>query len=185
MVVYPNAAPSTLSDSHRRMLLDESGMDPGVAEERGYHTARRRSEAPEILKGYQRKPGLVLPTLSPDGITRSCQLRPDKPRKDRKGKPLKYETPGGSGAILDVHPRMCEEVRSGTGDLWITEASRKPTLSRAGTYRPSGSSASGTSSATARCFPAGITSPYRAGASASSTTTTSWSKRACSSPSNG
>ena len=125
MVVYPNAAPSTLSDSHRRMLFQESGIDPGVAEERGYHTARLRSEAPEILKDYQRKPGLVLPTLSPDGITRSCQLRPDKPRKDRKGKPLKYETPGGSRAILDVHPRMVEEVRSGTGDLWITEGIKK------------------------------------------------------------
>jgi ribosomal protein S19E (S16A) len=114
-----------LSESHRRMLFEESGIDPGVAEERGYHTARTRSEAPEILKGYQRKPGLVLPTLSPDGITRSCQLRPDKPRKDKKGKPLKYETPGGSGAILDVHPRMREEVRSGTGDLWVTEGIKK------------------------------------------------------------
>jgi hypothetical protein len=107
------------------MLFSESGIDPGVAEERGYHTARRRSEAPEILKGYQRKPGLVVPTFSPDGITRSCQLRPDKPRKDKKGKPLKYETPGGSGAILDVHPRMREEIRSGTGDLWITEGIKK------------------------------------------------------------
>jgi hypothetical protein len=107
------------------MLFEESGIAPGVAEERGYRTARSRSGTPEILKGYQRKPGLVVPTLSPDGITRSCQLRPDKPRKDRKGKPLKYETPGGSGAILDVHPRMRERVRSGTGDLWVTEGIKK------------------------------------------------------------
>jgi ribosomal protein S19E (S16A) len=125
MVVYPNAAPSTLSDSHRRQLFEESGIDSGVAEERGYRTARSRSGTPEILKGYQRKPGLVVPTFSPDGITRSCQLRPDKPRKDKTGKPLKYETPGGARAILDVHPRMCEEVRSGTGDLWVTEGIKK------------------------------------------------------------
>ena len=89
MTSYPNRKPRTLSDSHRRMLFEESGIDPGVAEERGYRTARSRSGTPEILKGYQRKPGLVVPTFSPDGTTQSCQLRPDKPRKDKKGKPLK------------------------------------------------------------------------------------------------
>ena len=125
MTLYPNRRPRTLSDSHRRMLYEESGIDPGVAEERGYRTGSGRSGTPEILKGYQRKPGLVVPTFSPDGITRSCQLRPDKPRKDKKGKPLKYETPGGSKVVLDVHPRMREEVRSGTGDLWITEGIKK------------------------------------------------------------
>jgi hypothetical protein len=96
-----------------------------VAEERGYYTARARSEVPEAFKGYQRKPGLVVPTFSPDGTTQSCQLRPDKPRKDKKGKPLKYETPGGTAAILDVHPRMALAVRNADQDLWITEGIKK------------------------------------------------------------
>jgi hypothetical protein len=110
MVVYPNAAPSTLSDSHRRMLFDESGIDPGVAEERGYRTARSRSGTPEILKGYQRKPGLVLPTLSPDGTTQSCQLRPDKPRKDKKGKPLKSRNRKGRA---DTRPNQQSPKKEG------------------------------------------------------------------------
>jgi DNA-binding transcriptional ArsR family regulator len=106
------------------MLFEESGIEPEVAAERGYRTTRSRSELVEF-KTYQRRAGLVVPIYSPDGITRSAQLRPDTPRKDRKGKPLKYETPGGSRVILDVHPRMREEVRSGGGDLWITEGIKK------------------------------------------------------------
>ncbi len=117
--------PLTLSSHHRRMLLDESGISPEVAAERGYYTARRRSEVPEAFPNYQRRLGLVVPICSPDGRTRSAQLRPDNPRKDRKGKPRKYETPGNSRVVLDVHPRMLEEVRSGTGDLWITEGVKK------------------------------------------------------------
>jgi hypothetical protein len=107
------------------MLFEESGISPEVAEERGYYTARRRSEVPEAFKDYQRKPGLVVPMFSPAAETVSYQLRPDKPRKDKKGKPLKYETPGNSKVILDVHPRMLEEVRAGVGDLWITEGIKK------------------------------------------------------------
>src|SRR5215213_8944312 len=120
MTVYPNGQSRTLSDSHHRMLYDESGIDPGVAAERGYYTARRRSEAPEAFKDYQRKPGLVVPMFSPDGETVGYQLRPDRPRK---GGP-KYETPGGISPVVDVHPRMHEEVRSGSGPLLITEGAK-------------------------------------------------------------
>ncbi len=109
-----------LSREHRRMLFEESGIDPAVAEERGYYTARRRSEVPEAFKDYQRKPGLVVPMFSPDGETAGYQLRPDRPRK---GGP-KYETPGGISPVVDVHPRMLEEARSGDGPLLITEGAK-------------------------------------------------------------
>jgi hypothetical protein len=125
MAFYPNGGSFTLSRSHQEMLYGGSGIAPGVAAERGYYTARRRSEVPEAFKDYQRKRGLVVPVFSPDMITRSWQLRPDKPRKDKKGRPLKYETPGGSEVILDVHPRMLEEVRCGSRELWITEGIKK------------------------------------------------------------
>jgi hypothetical protein len=102
------------------MLYDESGIDPGVAAERGYYTARRRSEVPEAFKDYQRKAGLVVPMFSPDGETTGYQLRPDRPRK---GGP-KYESPGGISPVVDVHPRMLEEVRRGDGPLLITEGAK-------------------------------------------------------------
>src|SRR5215212_5619031 len=120
MSFYPNPESRTLSDSHRRMLFEGSGIDPAVAEERGYYTARLRSEVPGAFKDYQRKPGLVVPMFSPDGQTVGYQLRPDKPRK---GSP-KYETPGGISPVVDVHPRMLEEVRHGDGPLLITEGAK-------------------------------------------------------------
>ena len=72
MTYYPNSSRRTLSDSHRRMLYDESGISQEVAAERGYFTARSRSEVPEaFIKDYQRKPGLVAPMFSPDGVMES------------------------------------------------------------------------------------------------------------------
>jgi hypothetical protein len=63
---------------------------------------------------------LVVPMFSPDGETAGYQLRPDKPRK---GGP-KYETPGEISPVVDVHPRMLEEVRHGDGPLLITEGAK-------------------------------------------------------------
>jgi hypothetical protein len=102
------------------MLYDESGIDPGVARERGYYTARRRSEVPESFKNYQRRGGLVVPMFSPDGETVGYQLRPDRPRR---GGP-KYEAPEGISPIVDVHPRMREEVCHGDGPLLVTEGGK-------------------------------------------------------------
>ena len=110
-----------LTAAHRRMLHDESGVSPDVAAERGYYTARSRSEVPEVFKDYQRRPGLVVPMFSPDGETVGYQLRPDRPRK-KKGP--KYETPHGVSPVADVHPRMLEEARHGGGPLLITEGAK-------------------------------------------------------------
>ncbi len=117
MPLYTHNHAATLSDIHKRMLFTESAIDRGVALERGYYTARTRSEVPECFADYQRKPGLVIPMFSPDGETVGYQLRPDKPRKNGP----KYETPHGISPVVDVHPRMLEEARHGTGPLLVTE----------------------------------------------------------------
>jgi uncharacterized protein DUF3854 len=120
MTVYPKLARAMLSDPDRRMLLEESGLDAVVVAERGYFTARRGEDVPQDRGELPARPGLVIPMFSPDGITRSYQLRPH-----RKGKGPKYWTPTRSKVIVDVHPRMLEEVRHGDGDLWITEGCKK------------------------------------------------------------
>ena len=124
MTVYPNPTPNTLSDSHARILYEESGISPDVAAERGYYTARTSAEVPACFAGYQRKPGLVIPMFSPDGETIGYQLRPDRPRKKKNGEPLKYETPAGVPPVVDVHPRMLEEARKGDGLLVVTEGAK-------------------------------------------------------------
>ncbi len=114
------AAP-LLSPAHERMLLEESDIAPDVAMVRGYRTIKSRATLREYgFKDYQRRPGLLVPMHSPDGETVGYQLRPDRPRK---GGP-KYETPGGISPIIDVHPGMLKEVRSGDGALLITEGAK-------------------------------------------------------------
>jgi Domain of unknown function (DUF3854) len=119
--------PRPLSEEHRRMLERESAISPDVLAERGYFTAARRSEVPLIFtKEYQRRRGLVIPTLAPDGETESYRLRPDTPRRDKKNKPIKYETPTGASNILDVGTwRNLERVRDRLRDLWIVEGEKK------------------------------------------------------------
>ena len=95
------------------MLLEGYGIDPAIATERGYYTARSRSEVPESFAHYQRRLGLMVPMFSPDGVTQGWQLRPNKPRS----KGPKYETPAGSEVLVDCHPRMLEKVRDGDEPL--------------------------------------------------------------------
>ncbi len=121
----PVMVTGALSEPHRRMLIEESGIDAALVEERGYFTARRTAEVPPVFSTRQRRRGLVIPMFSPEGITRSSQLRPDKPMKDKKGKPAKYMTPTGVGNIIDVHPRNKEAVTDSSVDLWITEGVKK------------------------------------------------------------
>lgn len=116
---------TSLAENHGKMLFEESGIAPEIAAERGYATVTSRAELPDFKKYQRRAPALRVPIRSPDGETSSSQIRPDNPRKDKQGKPLKYETPGGSKAILDTHPRMRERVRSSLQDLWVTEGIKK------------------------------------------------------------
>lgn len=109
-----------LSPEHRRMLFEESGLDAGIAAERGYRTVRIRSELSEYPE-WQRRLGLYVPMFSPDGSSTSSQIRPNKPR--RKGP--KYETPAASKMLADVHPRNFEAVKDAGRDLWITEGVKK------------------------------------------------------------
>jgi hypothetical protein len=113
--------PPLLSDEHRRMLEVESGISPEVLEARGYYTATRRADVPDVFPEWQRRLGLVIPTYSPDGETVGYQLRPNK----RRARGPKYETPHSARIIVDVNPLMLEEVRSGLSDLWVTEGMRK------------------------------------------------------------
>src|SRR5215210_5883460 len=115
--------PKQLSENHRKMLFDESGIDPEVAAERVYTTVKSRTKLPEF-KRYQRRPGLLIPVQSPSGA-RGSRLRPDRPRNGKDGKPRRYEQPAGTPNMLDVHPRNMGAVGDVGTDLWITEGEKK------------------------------------------------------------
>jgi hypothetical protein len=108
-----------LSDEHRKMLEVESSISPKYIVGRGYYTASRLADVPEVFKGGQRRLGLVIPTYSPSGAT-GFRLRPNK----RISPGRKYEQPYGVGSILDVHPFNLERVRNPHIELWITEGEK-------------------------------------------------------------
>src|SRR5215211_3368779 len=118
---------STLLPAHRRMLLEESGISPAVVVGRGYYSAKTKAESARLgfSERQRRTPALVVPMYSPAGELVTHQIRPDSPRENGDGKPIKYETPSRSPIRLDVHPSQTEHVRDASVHLWITEGVKK------------------------------------------------------------
>jgi replicative DNA helicase len=112
---------------HQQQLVEESGITPQVILDRGYRTVTTKAELNRLgfSKTQQLAPALAIPMYGPTGELVTHQIRPDSPRKDRDGKPIKYETPAKSRVHLDVHPSQTERVKDREDPLWITEGVKK------------------------------------------------------------
>ena len=105
MTVYPNDAPRTLSDSHRRVHEVGSAIMREVLEENDVRTITRGRELPEGFSGRQRQraPGVLYACPRPNGRT-GYSFRPDAP--DPKNPGHKYEQPckalGAPGNVLAI-----------------------------------------------------------------------------------
>lgn len=123
---------SQLSEEHRVMLQEESGISRQVIRERGYRTIRDTRELREV--GFSASqchgPGLLIPISHVneeiEGISTvlKYQFRPDTARTV-DGKPVKYETPAGNKICLDVPRRSAELIADRNTALWITEGIKK------------------------------------------------------------
>jgi len=121
-----DAAIGELAAHHRVMLENESGIAHGVIEARGCRTVETKADLERLGFGRVQRnvPGLLFPIYGPGGEISLYQFRPDKPRiKD--GRPVKYETPGGSRMALDVHPFCRESLRDPGVPLFVTEGIKK------------------------------------------------------------
>src|SRR5215212_3873494 len=80
---------------HEQQLVAESGVAPQVILERGYRTVKTKAELKRLgfSTAQQRAPALAIPMYDPAGKLATHQIRPDSPREDGDGKPVKYETP--------------------------------------------------------------------------------------------
>lgn len=107
-------------------LLRASAVPPELARARGYVTVdtKRRLEQLGVTRTGRNVPGLLVPLRRKDGSVWGYQYRPDTPRL-RDGKPVKYETPTGQRAGLDVPPGVGPRLDDPAVPLWITEGSRK------------------------------------------------------------
>jgi hypothetical protein len=119
MTVYPTSQSHTLSESHRMMLFDDSGIDPPVEAERGTFTASRGKDVPQDHGWLPKKPGILFPIHTLDGGM-FYRLRPDN-----RGCFPKYMQPKGHANRLDIHPRQHERIKQPGGMRYVTEGERK------------------------------------------------------------
>jgi P4 family phage/plasmid primase-like protien len=108
-------------------MLEASNIDPDRAQRRGYKSmdTKKHLESIGIAKTGRNVPGLLVPLLRQDGGTWGWQYRPDQPRVNAKGKPVKYETPVGQRNGIDVPPGVGEQLGDPAVPLWITEGVKK------------------------------------------------------------
>jgi hypothetical protein len=113
---------------HHLDHLKQSAISSELIGWRGYRTIveQKQLEALGFAKQQCRVPGILIPLWGVDG---SCivghQFRPDSPRLNPKGKPIKYETPKGATNRLDCPP-VCQKLLADPRiPLWITEGVKK------------------------------------------------------------
>jgi hypothetical protein len=113
--------------------LKSSGISPLMAELRGYETVRAYRRLADLgfakdLSHPDHVPGLLIPQLDVRGSVWGYQYRPDSPRINAKGKPIKYESQtlgDGRRRGLDI-PMMCAgDVGNPKVEKWIVEGSLK------------------------------------------------------------
>ncbi len=114
-----------LFPQHAKLLAD-SAIPPELAHARGYVSVdtKKRLDGLSIARDGQNVPGLLIPLLGKDGSTWGYQYRPDTPRITN-GRVVKYETPRGQRAGLDVPPGIGPMLDDPKVPLWVTEGSRK------------------------------------------------------------
>jgi hypothetical protein len=120
---YPTQAP--LRPHHARELYDGSGIDPAIVAGRGCRSIRAAETACLGFAPSQQRDGLLLPRWNLAGVQDSCLLKPDVPRLDAKGKPIKYEAPFESIPHWDVHPDARHLLRDIAIPVYFTEGVKK------------------------------------------------------------
>jgi hypothetical protein len=116
-----------LSQDHKTMLFEESRLSTRVVVKRGYRTLTRKAELERLGFGrsQRRTPTLLVPIWSPAGEIVLYQTRPNEPRIDKHGRPVKYETPGGASMTLDCHPFCRGRLGDPNVPLFVTEGVKK------------------------------------------------------------
>jgi hypothetical protein len=66
-----------------------------------------------------------VPYLDIDGKPVLHQFRPDKPRVNKAGKPIKYETPEKAAMRLDMGVGQRELLKDPSVPLWVTEGGKR------------------------------------------------------------
>ena len=107
------------------VMLRDSGISDEVIEARGYKSVKYHDCPLYLFSEWQCMNGLLIPLHGTDGTIKGHQLRPYKPRTNKKGKTVKYETPTGESNFLDINPLMLHRIQQPREVIWITEGAKK------------------------------------------------------------
>lgn len=107
--------------------LKASAIFTEVIKERGYRSVLGKTDlkSASFSKAQQRAPGILIPLYSVDGSSIGYLYRPDNPRLNTKGKPIKYENPTGSSIRLDVLPRFQPMLANPEIPIFFVEGVKK------------------------------------------------------------
>lgn len=124
---------NALLPQHQKMLCD-AGITQEVIDHRGYESITCREELTSIGFDWKQAsvPGLLIPirhvnemVLKNNPTITYLQYRPDNPRTDGEGRPVKYEIAKGDSLCIDVPPASRPLLSDYTLPLWITEGAKK------------------------------------------------------------
>jgi len=106
--VFSDEVPELLQSHFEH--LQESGLSPDIIRERGYKSELGKAHLQSLGFGRSqcRTPAILVPLWGVDGEVVNYQIRPDIPRINPKGKPIKYETREGASNRFDVPPEMSQ-----------------------------------------------------------------------------
>jgi hypothetical protein len=127
MESYQGGCAPCLSSNHRRMLLEEWGIAPEIVAGRPYYslTAETRCRLMREWKFTAKQlegAGFVIERHRPTGEAAPPQVRHDVARRGPDGSLCKYDSPKGSGGVIDVHPLIREKVMDTSVPLWLPES---------------------------------------------------------------
>jgi putative DNA primase/helicase len=128
-VIHDEGTATGLMAHHRQLLIDR-GLTEQVIAARGYSSGFVSKWLHDVAKlsntASKQVPGLVIPVHDARGEPAFYAYRPDHPREDADGRPIKYETPTSQrnskvSKVLDV-PLLCQAtIQDETVPLWVTE----------------------------------------------------------------
>ncbi len=116
-----------LSPADREILETQSAISADAIAARGYFTTHDPAflRAQDFPSRAALVPGLVIPLYNWHGERVGVALRPQIPRNDARGKPIKYESPQGAPPVLDMAPLTRGQIADVTKPLIITEGAKK------------------------------------------------------------
>ena len=109
--------------SHHLEDLRNSGLNDKTIAEGGFTSLT--AEQTKTILGFEAGPGLGFEYPSLNGEPSFTRVKPDKPSKDKKGRPAKYLTPRGAGNHLYILPFVQEVLKTPTFPILITEGEKK------------------------------------------------------------